>query len=295
MKKLAVLLAATLVLGAGGYAWGRTAHIGKPVALKNLLVNGDLTVTGTITPPLGMAIKDTGNDHTITLAASSNEAANRTVSFPALGGNAAFVMTVAAQTIAGVKTFSSAPVVPDGSFARTKLATTSGAEYPIDLQSKARNDDGTTIAASASAGKFGVTNGTHSAPGLKLVSEAANSNTKTDYASVLVTLPPEYVAAGNLTCTVTVDLEGSGTAGTNTIDVTAYEIDTSGAAGSDICATAAANLAASPTARAFTITGTDLVAGDKVMIYFTMVVQESAGTNLNGAITNAKVAFDIKG
>lgn len=226
---LAIALATPLAAHAA-----RTQYVGLPNAKKNLEVNGNLKVTGTVT-------------------------------------------------------------VPDAAIARTKLATETAVSYPIDLQTKMRNDDGTVLTASASAGKFGITNGTHSAPALKLVTEAANNNTKTDYMCAVITVPPEYVAGSNLTVAVTVSRTGSGTPGTNTIDVEAYELGTDGAVGSDICATAAQNFAASATTRNFTITGTNLVAGDKLLFYFTAVLQETASSALTGNILDISVKANIKG
>jgi hypothetical protein len=210
-------------------------------------------------------------------------------------GNANLVQSEGAQTVNGVKTFGSIPVVPAGSFPRTALATDAAAEFPIDLQTALRTDTGLVLDATGGAGLFAITNGTHSAPGLKLVGETANTNTKTDYASLMFVLPENYVDGAAVTVKVTVDQEGAGTFGTNTIDVEAYELDDAGAVGADICATAVANLAASPTERSFTITPTGLVHGDKLLIYFTMVVQETGGTNSNGAINDITVACDIKG
>lgn len=195
----------------------------------------------------------------------------------------------------GALTVTGAVAIPDASLNRSKLTIESAVAFPIDLQSKMRNDDGTVLTASASAGKFGITNGTHSAPALKLVSEVANNNTKTDYMCAVLTLPPGYVAGSNLTISATVSRTGAGTAGTNTIDVEAYKLGTDGTVGSDLCATAAQNTAATATVRNFTLTGTNLVRGDKLLVFFTVVLQESASSNLNVNILDLSLKANIKG
>jgi hypothetical protein len=65
-----------------------------------------------------------GSGQTITLSAPT-PAASRTYSMSDVGSNASFVMTEGAQTINGVKTFSSAPVFPALSFASLALTAVS--------------------------------------------------------------------------------------------------------------------------------------------------------------------------
>ena len=57
-------------------------------------------------PNTGLLIKDTGGDHTTTIKQNSDEAANRILRIPALGGDAAILTDVSAQNITGAKTFS---------------------------------------------------------------------------------------------------------------------------------------------------------------------------------------------
>lgn len=58
-----------------------------------------------------LKVKDTGGDHTIAIVPSSDEAANRTLSIPALGGNDTIMTLGTAQTVTGVKTMSGANVL----------------------------------------------------------------------------------------------------------------------------------------------------------------------------------------
>lgn len=282
--KITTLLAATLLLLAP------TAQAADLILKQNLQCNKNLTVKG------ALKIEDAGDDHNITIV-PGNEAANRNLSIPVMGANGEIVLTVADQTIAGTKTFSTAPAVPAGSFARTKLATDSAADYVLDVQSDVRNDDGTILTASAAAGKFGITNGGHGVAGLKLSGEAAQNNTKTDYASAMVVLPPEYVAGSAITVKFTAKYSGSGTAGgTKTVDCEAYKLAKAGTVGSDICATAAQNFTSSSVEYSFTVTPTGLVAGDKLQLFFTMALQETVNSStVTGEISDIRVSMDIKG
>lgn len=59
----------------------------------------------------GLLVEDTGGDHTTAIKQNSNEAANRTLNIPALGGDDTIVTLATAQTIDGVKTMSGANVI----------------------------------------------------------------------------------------------------------------------------------------------------------------------------------------
>lgn len=58
-----------------------------------------------------VAIGDSANDHTITFVSASDEAANRTLTVPALGGNDTLMTLGTAQTVTGIKTMSGANVI----------------------------------------------------------------------------------------------------------------------------------------------------------------------------------------
>ena len=89
----------------------------------NTTVGGNLTVTGTTSSTgnmtgtftnTGLKVLDTGANHTTTIKQNSDEAANRILNVPALGADAEVVVTVGNQTIAGTKTFSTAPTITGG-------------------------------------------------------------------------------------------------------------------------------------------------------------------------------------
>ncbi len=153
----------------------------------------------------------------------------------------------------------------------------------------AKNSDGTTLAASAAAGKFGlaITLGTSEV----LLSEAANSNTKTDIAIWEVVLPPGYVAGTNITVTANCNYTlGSGTVGTHTLAMAAYLVAAAGTQGSTLIATAAQTVPASAGNVTFTITGTTLLPGSRLMLAATLVIQDTGGSNITAQINSVALS-----
>lgn len=150
-----------------------------------------------------------------------------------------------------------------------------------------KNVDGTTLSASASSGKFGLaqTLGTSE----NLAGETAQNNTKTDAAMTTFVLPPNYVAGQDVTVTVNAKLAGSGTPGTKTIAVAAYESSQAGVDGANLVATAAAALSTSNADYPFVISGAALVPGDEVQISVTAVIQETGNsTTINAQINSVR-------
>jgi len=143
-----------------------------------------------------------------------------------------------------------------------------------------RNADGSVLAASAAAGKFGqvVTLGSV----LTLISEAASSNSKTSTALFAIQLPLDYTAGADITVGVDQIQEG-GAATVKTLDVLAYRADGLGALGADICATAIQNMTTSRSRLDFVITGTTLAPGDIVIVKIVTVLTEAAA----GSVTNS--------
>jgi hypothetical protein len=140
-----------------------------------------------------------------------------------------------------------------------------------------KNTDGTTLSATASAGKFGlaITAGTSEV----LNGEAATGNTKTDAAAYEFVLPANYHAGSNLTLTIYAKYSGSGTAGTKTVAAAAYLTAVDGTQGSTLIATSAQTATTSNAAYAFTVTGTTLVPGSRLLITVTSVMQETGGSS----------------
>jgi len=92
-------------------------------------------------------------------------------------------------------------------------------------------------------------------------------------------LPSGYEAGGTVKLAVHARYAGGGTAGTVTIDAEVYELTDAGAAGGDLCATAAQSVSGSWADVEFTVTPTGLTAGDRLMILLRASVQETGGSD----------------
>jgi len=154
---------------------------------------------------------------------------------------------------------------------------------------QARNSDGNVLAAAAASGKFGqtVTLGTTTS----LVTEAANSSTKTDIALFDIILPRTYVAGQNVTVTLnTAYTLGSGTVGTHTLDAEAFLIASDGTSGSDLVSTSAATVPAAAADVTHTITGTTLLPGSRLVLRLTLVIVDSGGSNITANINSVRLS-----
>lgn len=152
-----------------------------------------------------------------------------------------------------------------------------------------KNGDGTTIAASAGAGVFGIAISAGTSE--HLISEAANSNTKTDAATYEYVLPPSYVAGTDVTVTANCQYTlGSGTVGTHTLAAAAYLTAADGTAGSTLIATSAQTVPAAAGNVSFTITGTSLVPGSRLLLKFTLVIQDTGASNITAQINSVTLS-----
>ena|SRR5258707_3871237 len=152
-----------------------------------------------------------------------------------------------------------------------------------------KNSDGTTLAASPAAGKFGLTLSAGTSE--VLTSENANSNTKTDVVVFEHQLPRNYIAGQNITITANgLYTLGAGTVGTHTIGAAAYKCANAGTQGSTLVATAAASLATTAGDFNFVITGTTLNPLDRIMISLTIIIQDTGASNINAAINSVRLS-----
>lgn len=145
---------------------------------------------------------------------------------------------------------------------------------------------GLQLAATAASGVFGMAFGTHGTHAPTLIGNAASGNVKTDQGRFLFTVPAGYTAASNLILRVHGKVTVAATVSC-TIDALVYESSKEGAAGgspTDLCATAAIALTDAYGDKDFTITGTNLVAGDVLDILLTAVNTDTGGTS-GGVVT----------
>ncbi len=159
-----------------------------------------------------------------------------------------------------------------------------------------RNLDGSVLAASAAAGKFGITTtATFGSPAnLLLVTEVANNNTKTDACEFEYTLPPDYVAGSAITVNVGQQIIiGGGTLSVKTLTVDAFLMAAAGTAGSNL-GPVAQTLTNSQGNLAFVITPTGLVAGNKLLFQLQTVLTETASSNVTATLTDINVQTSVK-
>jgi hypothetical protein len=152
-----------------------------------------------------------------------------------------------------------------------------------------KNPAGTNLAAAASAGLFGMT--ITPATAMFLITEVANNNTKTDDAIQEFILPPWYVAGTNLTVTVNASIViGGGTLSTKTAQIKAYRTASDGTQGADIGPGSASAITVAGADIAFTITGTTLNPGDRVLFELETVLTETASSAVHGQINSVRVS-----
>lgn len=227
---------------------------------------------------IAITAADSAGDYTTTIV-NASQAAARTYTIPDAGGAANFVMLTSAQNTAG-------------QLDREDLSEDALQAYGIPVNS-IMAADGARVGISETAGDFFLALGTNT---IELQGEEAISETEASVGYIQFVLPPEYVAAGDVTIRFRCQLDGAGTDNSSTFDVEVYE-QGDGAVGSDICATDAVSFAAKSTYynKDFTVTATDLVAGDILNIKFTASVIESAGSALAFYSDPPKILLDIKG
>lgn len=154
-----------------------------------------------------------------------------------------------------------------------------------------KNLAGTTLTASAGAGVFGLsTTATFGSPAqLSLVTEVANSNTKTDACEFEVTLPAKYVAGSAISVNIGQKITiGAGTLSVKSLTVDAFLMAADGTAGSNL-GPAAGTLTNTQGTLAFAITPTGLVAGNKLLIQIQTVLTETAASNVTANLTSITV------
>lgn len=185
-------------------------------------------------------------------------------------------------------TIGAVPVTATATQINTVVGSLGTRRLPL---TQARNADGSSlVATSPGATDFTIV----STPGtvLNLAGHAAQNNAKTDNAIFEVVLPSSYTAGANVTLTIQSSYAvASGTTLAGTVDATAYLLADAGTEGADICATSAQTITASKVDYAFTLTGTTLTPGARILIQVTTVVSEggNAGT-ITGKVWSVRLS-----
>ncbi len=180
--------------------------------------------------------------------------------------------------------------IADDQVTRAKIAENALEEFGINLTS-VMAEDGAALGIAEEAGTFFRQIGTNQ---MYLQGEEALSETEASVGWFEVYLPPNYVDAGDVQLRAVVDVTGSGTLGTCTVDFEARESDNDGAVGSDLVTTAAQAVSATSAAYDFSLTATALVASDKLVCKLTTSIQETGGTAIRALITKLSLLCDAK-
>lgn len=234
-----------------------------------------------------LSLGKSGTAGTLNVFPSTASKGNLEVTVSPAAGNTVTNINVAAQ--GGARTLTVPDPGASANFLLSAQAEGANGMFAMPLPMLGwKNAAGTNLAAAASAGEFGmtITLGT----GSYLIGEAANTNTKTDDAIAEFVLPPTYIAGQNLTVTVNAQIAGAGTPGTKTVQIKAYRVASNGTQGSNIGPGSASAITAGGADVPFTITGTTLNPGDRVMLELEVVLQETGGTNINAQVNSVRVS-----
>ena len=175
--------------------------------------------------------------------------------------------------------------------ARTKLATDALSPFEIPIRNWMA-EDGAVLGIAAEAGTFYVQDGTNQ---MYLQGEEAVSETEVSVMKTSFALPYNYVASGLVRLRLAVDVTGSGTLGTCTIDASVREQDNDGAVGSDLVTTSAIAVTATSGNKDFVITDSGFVAGDILSIVVTTSIQEQAASAIRAIVTKTQMLCDVRG
>lgn len=152
-----------------------------------------------------------------------------------------------------------------------------------------RNTNGTVLDATGSATNFAISSTVGTS--LRLLGASATGLTRTNTAIYSATLPGTYIPGRDVTLTVNANRTGTGTAGTNTVDVQVYRVASDGTQGADLVTTAAQAITATAADYSFIVTGTGLVAGDRLLVQVVTVMQETGAVNpLTAQVNSIRVS-----
>lgn len=185
-------------------------------------------------------------------------------------------------------------IIPDNFLARTDLKLEELKPYPVPLTLFRVHDAiQTNLPGTAANDDLAIISGTLGTADPVLQTSDAKATTVTQYARVQVPVPVEYQSGQTVTVVVNANMTTTVSDGTATVDLSAYR----NGAGDDLCATAATTINDTDAADvSFTITPTNLVAGDLLDMRVKVAITDSAtGTAVLGTINSVTLKCDIRG
>jgi hypothetical protein len=183
--------------------------------------------------------------------------------------------------------------IPSGMVDRGDLVEDALQAYPLEP----RTVTFAALGVSEAAGTFNWGLGTNL---VTLNGEVTDNETEVSVGYFTFTLPPEYVAAGDVKVRFRSALvvSASPTNNGSTLDLECYE-QADAAVGADLVSTAAVTYAALSTwySKDFTVTATPLVAGDILVCKYTtsIVDSEAGGGTITWKADTPKILLDVKG
>ena len=183
---------------------------------------------------------------------------------------------------------------------RDKMAVETSMRHGIDLLNLRIHDNLLAwLTASAGTDDLGITAGTLGTDVPTVRSGDGKATTIAQYARFQYTLPAEYHAGSDVTVQIKGGMITTISDDTATVDVNAYAHDGTTGVGSDLCTTAASPIntlmTTSATTTTFTVTGTNLTAGQKLDIRVAILITDAAtGTAVIGEISEIDILLSKK-
>lgn len=204
---------------------------------------------------------------------------------------------MASRKIKGDKTLAGDIKITNG-LARSEVVQTALAPFPVPFTSlRVWDAMQTNLPGTAANDDLGLGGGTFATSGPRVTAgDLKSAGATTRYARFQVALPAEYDAGETITLRIKAGMLTT-VAGTScTIDAQVYKLDGATAIGSDLCTTSATTMNSLTFAnKDFTITPTDLVAGDVLDVRLAIACTDAdTGTVVEPAIGAVALLCDIR-
>lgn len=180
---------------------------------------------------------------------------------------------------------------------RSQMQQNSNAPLPILPFHWRTWDTMLVLPAAAAADDLGSVPGTFGTNVITLQAGDVKATSSTRYAITQIALPENYEDGQTVTLRIRGGMETTVSDTSCVVDAVVYEVGTDGTPSSDICATAAQSINSLTEAdKDFTITPTDLVAGDVLEIRIAVTwVDSSTVTTVTPVIYKVTLLYDARG
>lgn len=170
-------------------------------------------------------------------------------------------------------------------------------DYVVPLSDLRVHDaPATNLPGTAANDDLGFVTGTIGTAAPSVQSGDGKATTIARYARFQFALPPEYVAGESVVLKMTAKTSTVSDT-TSTLDAVIYEVSKAGAAGSDLCATAAQSInSATAAEKSYTVTATGLSPGDVLDVRIHVAIEDGAtGTPVVATISDIRFTLGCRG